>query len=762
MEKWKKFWSTHWQYIVVVIMGVILSVGIWGRVLQIATGDDYAFHVTRLQSAAKGWANGQVVPQVDPDTLDGFGYAYNLFYGPLVTYVTAAVQALVGAWPVAVNIVLVLCVILSGLIMCRTMLKISRNPVLAMMVAVIYMASPYFLNNLYSRMAVGEIVAFVSAPILLLGLYQLMIHDKHASRNIAISAALLVLSHSLSAMLFAIMAGVFVLLNLKRIVNWENIWRMLLGVVVALGLTAFFTLPLIEAKMTGIYGVFNEGYSRIYFGANPQSMNDHRLWPNQLMAVDYSASADDGLNGENDLALGIIVWIGLLGFWFARKKIENRAERSFVTSLYIISILAILVTLPLINWHYVPSILWQMQFPWRMLMIVALAMSVVSGYTVYGFVRGIGEDKQKIAAVAVGMLAIYLVTPVIIPDPSRKLDTVEEVAKDPVVIGWEGEYAPMQLLCSPDDEDDVKQGYACSLSRIRERLVERGKEVKVLSGGVIVERSLKDGLKMRITVNNLDSTTAKLELPLIYYLGYKAVLNGDDLKVGYSQEYGLVTVEVPAGAKGEISVKYGMSFATQIGLMISSMTAGLGLIWVVWSGINDRIQRKKRREELSPIDEVREVVDIEQDDAEMLAELKAEQEQNEADAVATETAEPVVLPEPPAPVVPEMMAEIGTVASAEEVAEPQPKPRKRSMTKTTKTPKKAGTTTAKKTTVRAAKTAAKPKASTATKAKSAKSTTTKTMVKRAKAKDDEKIGSKMTTRRSTTTRVRTVKDTEDE
>lgn len=756
MEKWKKFWSTHWQYIVVVIFGVILSVGIWGRALHVATGDDYAFHVTRLQSAAKGWANGQIVPQVDPDTLDGFGYAFNLFYGPLVTYVTAGVQALVGFWPVAINIVLVLCVILSGLIMCRTMFKISKNPVLAMMIAAIYMASPYFLNNLYSRMAVGEVVAFVSAPILLLGLYQLTIRDKHAARNIAIAAALLVLSHSLSAMLFAIMAAVYVILNAKRIVNWENIWRMVLGVVVALGLTAFFTLPLLEAKMTGIYGIFDEGYSKVYFGANPQSMNDHRLWPNQLMAVDYSTSDDDGLNGENDLALGVIVWIGLLGFWFARKKIERPEERSFVTSLYIVSVLAILVALPIVNWHHLPGILWQMQFPWRTLMIVSLAMSVVSGYTIYGFIRGLEEDKQKIAAVTVGMLAIYLVTPVIIPNPERKLESVEEVADDPVVIGWEGEYAPMQLLCSPEVEEDVKQGYACSLSRIRERLAERGKDVKVISGGVIVERAVKEGLKMRVTVNNLSNETAKIELPMIYYPGYEASLNGEKLTVGYSQEHGLVTVEVPAGAKGEIAVKYGMSLATQIGLMISGLTAALGLVWIIWSGINERVQRKKEKEKSALVSEVREVVDIEQDDAEMIAELEAESR--------GETMQTAVIPEPPEPPMPEMPENVAPLdvkltvpevgAEDDETAHSTARKRSTATKKKTTGAKKSSTRTT-KTSTKTTKTAKAMEAKTATAKKSTKTTVKKTTTRASKA--EEKAP-----RRSTTTRVRTVKNVEED
>lgn len=224
-----RFLAGKWHYLIVLIFGMILCAGIWAYLGQIMVGDDYAFHVMRLQSASRAWSNGQIVPQVDPDALNGFGYAYNLFYGPLITYFAAGLQAVVNFWPVAINLLLMACLIGGGLTMCYAMSQISRKPVLAALVAVFYMTAPYTLNNLYARMALGEVVAFVAVPILLLGLYQLLTKQKHAARSIALSAALLILSHSLSAMLFALAAALFVLFNIRKVLNWENVWRMILG-----------------------------------------------------------------------------------------------------------------------------------------------------------------------------------------------------------------------------------------------------------------------------------------------------------------------------------------------------------------------------------------------------------------------------------------------------------------------------------------------------------------------------------------------------
>lgn len=722
----KGFFSRNWQFLVVLIFGVIVSVGVWGRPLQIMTGDDYAFHVTRLQSVTKGWANGQVVPQVDPDTLDGFGYAYNLFYGPLLGYVTAGLQALINFWPIAINLALVLCLVGTGLTMCHAMTKISKNQVLAVLVSVFYMTMPYTLNNLYSRMALGEVAAAVAAPILLLGLYQLTVGEKHAARSIALSAAMLVLTHSLSAMLFALMAAVYVILNLRKVVNWENIWRMVLGVLVALGLSAFFTLPLLEAKLTDNYGVFNAGYADVYFGANARSMNDHRAWPQQLLVMDYTGKVNaEGLGGEFGVTLGIVALIGLIGFWFVRRRIEDTDQRRFVTSLYIIAVLAILLALPIVNWYHMPGILWQMQFPWRSLMVAALCLAVVAGYTVYGLVRGLSDEKQRVAMVVMSLLAVYLVMPLILPREDRRVD-LEKVQDDPVVIGWEGEYAPMQLLCSPEVEADVAQGYACSLSRIRERLAERGDEIRVVSGDVMLQQASKDGLNVGMVLENLGDEDAVVELPMIYYPGYQAELDGMSLQVNPSQEYGLVAVTIPAGTSGKVQVKYGLSLATQIGGLISATTAGLGIIWVVISGIVVRSRRKKQAEVSRLMDSVREAVEDDMLEAEFNRAVDQETilaNLGEPEAPAMPAIAPPELPIPQ-PVV------------AEKVEE---KPKRARAAKTASKSKSVSTKSAtKRTTTKAATTKVTKKAETKPKA----------------SKNDE------APRRTTTTRVRTVKSEE--
>ena len=112
------------------------------------------------------------------------------------------------------------------------------------------------------------------------------------------------------------MGGVYVLLNIDKVLSVKKIWRMILAVIVALGLTAVFTLPLIEAKVRGAdYGIFDTAYVDGFFGSNADGLNAHRLWPDGLIL----SKKGDGLY----LSLGLVAIFALAGFWLIRKRIEN-------------------------------------------------------------------------------------------------------------------------------------------------------------------------------------------------------------------------------------------------------------------------------------------------------------------------------------------------------------------------------------------------------------------------------------------------------
>lgn len=600
------FWAKKWSFLLVLVFGLILSIGIWGRVDKVIVGDDYAFHVARLQSASHAWSNGQVIPQVDPDALGGFGYAYNLFYGPLVTYIASALQFMVQNWAITINLILILTLVLSGLTMCHAMTKISKSRAIGALAGIFYMATPYVLTDLYFRVALGESLAFVAAPILLLGLYQLTAGQRNATRSLAVAAALLILSHSLSALLFAMMAAVYVVLNIDKIFNFKTIWRAILAVVVALGLTAVFTLPLIETKVRGAeYGIFDASYVEGYFGADAKNMNDHRLWPARMLF-------DTNFQYTEGAVVGLVAVFGLIGFFMVWRRLQEKQDRRFVLSLFVLASIALVLMTPVVDWNYVPEFFYEFQFPWRLLEIVSLVTSALAAYTCGMLIKDLSEEKQRVAALVMGMLAIMPVAWIFLPNDWDNVESGEisweDVSRGNV--GWQAEYAPKQMLCSTENPDEKDQDYKCSLEKIDRIIEERGTDLRVLSGKAKFNNVKKDGLNIEFDVQNNTEDVMKVELPLIYYPGYEAWLDDAELNLEVSEELGLVMVVVPAGANGKVEVFYGISVPTQVGMMITVITAGVGLIWLVITGVGDARVRKKETEITKLMNSVRDVIDV--------------------------------------------------------------------------------------------------------------------------------------------------------
>lgn len=598
------FWAKKWSFLLVLVFGLILSIGIWGRMDQVVTGDDYAFHVARLQSASHAWSNGQVIPQVDPDALGGFGYAYNLFYGPLVTYIASVLQSLIQNWAITINLVLILALVLSGLTMCHAMTKISKSCAIGALAGIFYMATPYVLTDLYFRVALGESLAFIAAPILLLGLYQLTAGQRNATRSLAVAAALLILSHSLSALLFAMMAAVYVVLNIDKIFNTKAIWRAVLAVIVALGLTAVFTLPLIEAKIRGAeYGIFDASYVEGYFGADADNMNAHRLWPARML-FDMNFQYTEGA------VVGLVAVFGLIGFFMVWRRLQAKQDRRFILSLFILASIALVLMTPAIDWNYVPEFFYEFQFPWRLLEIVALLTSALAAYACGMLIKDLSDERQRIATLVVGILAIMPVAWIFLPNDWNNVEHGDLSWNDTSSgnVGWQAEYAPKQMLCSVENPNEKDQDYKCSLEKIDRIIEECGTDLRVLDGKAKFSNLDKDGLNIEFDVRNDTEDVAEVELPLIYYPGYEAWLDSSELELGASEELGLVTVVVPGGANGKIKVFYGVSVPTQVGMMITMITVGVGLIWLVITGVGDARVRKKETEITKLMDTVRDAM----------------------------------------------------------------------------------------------------------------------------------------------------------
>lgn len=573
----EKIWGRIWHYLLVVLVGLLLAAGIWGHGAEVTVGGATFEQAQQLESVSHAWAWGQTWPQVDPEAYQGFGYAYGVFMGPLVSYLGAGLQVVLGSWSAVLNMLLILALVGAGIMMCYAVTRISKQRTMGAVAGICYMAMPYCLGVMYVWGAVSELLALMVAPLLLLGLYQLTTQRTHAVRTLALAFTLLLLTQSELAILFGLATGLYVLLALPKLCNWESWWRLLLAVVVTLGLAAVWLVPLMEAWWLGDYGFFDTGYLARFAGLDGASWNQQTIGLTELL-----------LNNGTGLTLGLVALFALVGFWFARAKIEDRTERYYVTILYVLGTLAAILILPFVNWDGMAVAWLRLNLPKQCLAVTSLMLSVVAAYTVQAVINEWDAVRQRVVVALLGVVLVGTNTGTILAE--REYINLDRM-------GWDELQTRNQLVTSGETGLPVVLGCRsdeCDVTSVQAALRERGAGVKVLKGEATLKNVVRSGLELSWQVEKVNSN-AVIELPLIYYPGYQVELNGGELAVQVS-ELGLVAVALPKDAVGSVKVWYGISMGAKIGIGLTAMTAGLSLLWLMFDYLRGLRRAKENAE----------------------------------------------------------------------------------------------------------------------------------------------------------------------
>lgn len=226
----------------------------------------------------------------------------------------------------------------------------NKNKFIAFISAMLYGLTPYLFLNIFVRGAFGEIVAMAIIPWLI---YAFKSHKKILS---VITLSALLLSHNFLGPIF--LAFLIVYLVWTRNFNKNSLF----GIIFALGLSAFFLLPMFFEKQYIVSGA-NNNFTFDY--------RQHFIYPQQLLygKWDYwysNPGPGDGMSFQLGFANILIIFLSAL-YLLIRKK---GRELLFL-------FLATIFTLFLIVIYSQP--LWQLitplqiiQFPWRFLFLTTL------------------------------------------------------------------------------------------------------------------------------------------------------------------------------------------------------------------------------------------------------------------------------------------------------------------------------------------------------------------------------------------------------
>ncbi|MCE5258936.1 MAG: hypothetical protein LLG44_07765, partial [Chloroflexi bacterium] len=367
----------HIELLLVILVALLAALPLFTHTGLLATraGGDSPFLLQRTQQLVQNLKAGVFPARWMPDGAYGYGYPFYDFYASLPYYLAALLDMAGLGTLLSIKLTQALGMLLAALGSYWLARELCPRHWVGLVVAAVYTLAPFHLVNIYVRGdSLGEFYAMAWFPLVILGIYRLRrLRSPGAAAFLAFVFAALILSHNISALVFAPLALLFLVLTaFDRGVAAR--WRYLGAGMFALGLglllSLWFWLPALREQSLVQLQEQTTGYFN-YAG--------HFRWLDmvQLKPIfDYTIDAN-----RNPFQMGLAQTLLAAGGLIALLIQVLRRQR--LASWQIGALITLLIYTFLITpwskgiWEHVP-LLPMVQFPWRLLSVQALSIALLT------------------------------------------------------------------------------------------------------------------------------------------------------------------------------------------------------------------------------------------------------------------------------------------------------------------------------------------------------------------------------------------------
>lgn len=595
--------------------------------LGFINGHDTPFHYAQIYDLYNAWSHKSFINYISYDLNNGLGMGTKIFYAPLAHMLVVIIYFALRIFGLnltqAFKIVLYLSILLSGVFTYLLGKKITNKNYIGLLIAVIYMLFPYRYAVIYTRNAFAEAIAMTFIPLVFLGLYDLLKMQEFKIEpfiEVILGFTLCFLTHNITFLFTVVFAIIFILFHFKDTINFfrkkANIWATIVSFVLMLLFVSPLLLPMLEAKKSGLYRIFNAeamrtGLSYILAIKKETSLlylfyhvNDNYLFDIMfflLLAAPFLIEflLFHFLRKSKKLFLGLSVLNGLLLITFIifatfkhispmiyallvtiicgtllslktikEKKNHLKARLLDLICFLFLTVLTIILILQVDLWKFLPSFLYNVQFPWRLWSFVGFFIAVFIGLFIlvidYYLPKGL---SHAFSALLIG-ICVLLIYPtnmtsswdysdknIIYPENENKRPEYHLITADSTYYiygsGWQLEYFTndwwngpkssfwwkcYNTMKDPNNHDYINEVY----------IVNKG------AASLINYQYQPEEINFEIAV----TSETEIEIPKIYYDGYEITITNEDgtAKLDYYQKEGFVTIKLNKG--GKICVKY--------------------------------------------------------------------------------------------------------------------------------------------------------------------------------------------------------------
>lgn len=511
-------------------------------------GDDWGFHLLRVEGLISGLQDGQFPVRIQGNWLRGYGYAVSVFYSDLFL-VIPMIFRLIG-FPVSLSWNMFLIVINGAtlLIAYHCLKRCFRSAPIGAVATILYTLSAYRLYNLYSRAAMGEVMAMAFLPVVFYGFYLIFTADGETAEYdrgwwiTAVGLTGVIQTHVLTCEMLAFCIAALCLVMIKRVLRRGVFLALCKAAAMTLLLNLWYLLPFADYLLTG---KFNVGHAETM---TIKSVRDWAIWPSHPLFLFYGGGTRGnvrvGMNWTGTYSIGAallaagLIWLYLE--FVGDMKRSRFAGRGLGRLMFGYTVFFLVIATYYIPWDrlqnmggIVETLVLSLQFPYRFLALACLTAAVLAGVLLV-YMKGAGSGLCRgVGALLVGIaffFSAYQLNQLMVSHGFAQVYNKKSMGSTYLS---NAEYLPYGA--------DIGQMQPDRL------LTDENTKIESYEKGQYTLRT-----KIGLTNSGKDGY---VELPLLYYRGYAAQVTETGQRLAVTEgSNSAVRIEIPPGLTGTVQI----------------------------------------------------------------------------------------------------------------------------------------------------------------------------------------------------------------